>query len=807
MKKARVVLLLFIISLTVFAQNTKVDSLESLLANHLKPDTIRINLLNDIAGELKYTDIDKILLYATQADSLCDVLGFKKGKSVSLKLIGNYYYNKRDHTQALAFYQKALEICEVIGDKAGISYCYNYTGNIYLSQGDYPNAFEYYIKALKVFEEIDDKTGISGVYNNIGNIYYAHGDYPRTLEYFQKALKVFEELNNKTGMSGSYNNIGVVYDEQGDYPKALEYYQQSLKIREELNDKYGISDTYTNIGNIYYVQKDYSNAMEYFQKSMKINTELNYSPGLSISYLNMGIIYLTLEDYSKSLDCLQKSMVIAKEIGSQDIITTINIEFCHAFFKLGNYKRAIQHGEEGFYSAVNSGEKDNVKMASEILAKCYAAIGDYRKAYQYHIEFKTHSDSLFNESNVKQITTLENQYRFDKEKEAIAAEQAKKDALKNAELKYQKVVKNSFFIGFLVMIVFVVIVIRILIQKRKANILLAHQKAKIEAQNDEIQSQFEKINSQYRQLEKLDKFKEMLTHALVHDLKNPLSQILLNTRDQAVNNPARKMLRLISNMLDVEKYENAGFVLNKETLSLRNILEEVIIGQEISLKEKNLEVQLQFTDFKIMADKEVMVRIFDNLLSNAVRYSPLNRSIDIFAEPSGDGKLHISMKNYGDRIPEEALPFIFDKYSHFGKTESGTHRSTGLGLTFCKMAVEAHGGKIGAHNDADEGCSFWFTLQHTSQDIKQVENETNLPDLKPKLTLTETEKEELKEVVEKLKAFKIFEISRFHEVLDPLKTTAGSNINEWISQLFSAINIQNESEYNRLTNLVENEET
>ncbi|MCF8367340.1 MAG: tetratricopeptide repeat-containing sensor histidine kinase [Bacteroidales bacterium] len=799
MKKARVILLLFIISFSVFAQNAKVDSLESLLANHLKPDTIRINLLNDIAGELKYTDIDKTLLYATQADSLSDVLGFKKGKSVSLKLIGNYYFNKHDYTQSLAFYQKALKNCEVIGDKAGISYCYNYTGNIYLSQGDYSNALEYYLKALKFFEEIDDKTGTSGVYNNIGNIYYAQGDYPRTLEYFQKALKVFEELNNKTGMSGSYNNIGVVYDEQGDYPKALEYYQQSLKIREELNDKYGISDTYTNIGNIYYVQKDYSKAMEYFQKSMKINTELNYSSGLSISYLNMGIIYLSLEDYSKSLECLQKSMVIAKEIGSQDIVTTVNIEFCNAYFKLENYKRAIQYGEKGFYSAIESGERDNMKKAADILAKCYAAIGNYKKAYQYHIEYKAQSDSLFNESNIEEITNLANQYKFEKEKGAMAAEQAQKDAIHIAELKYQKVIKNSFIVGFLFMVLFAVTIIRNLVQKRKANLLLTTQKAEIVAQK-------EKINSQYLQLEKLDKFKEMLTHALVHDLKNPLSQILLNTRDHKVNLLARKMLRLITNMLDVEKYEKAGFNLNNEILSLRNIITEVINGQETGLREKNLEVQLHFTDFKIRADKEVMVRIFDNLLSNAVRYSPLNRSIDIIAEPSGDGMLHISMKNYGDAIPEEALPYIFDKYRHFGKSEGSAHRSTGLGLTFCKMAVEAHGGKIGARNDADEGCKFWFTMHHISQSVKQEENETILPDLKPKLILTKTEKEDLKEVVKKMKEFKIFEISRFRYVLDPLKGTNESNVNEWISRLISAINIQNEAEYNRLINLIENEE-
>ena len=329
----------------------------------------------------------------------------------------------------------------------------------------------------------------------------------------------------------------------------------------------------------------------------------------------------------------------------------------------------------------------------------------------------------------------------------------------------------------------------------------------IQMQSEEIQMQADEILQQYERLEKLDQFKENLTHALVHDLKNPLSEVLVNTNNENVRTAAGKMLRLIMNMLDVEKYEKAGFIINKETLSLRNLITEVINGQEAGLKEKNLEVHLQFTDFLIMADKEVMVRVFDNLLSNAVRYSPLNQSIDIKAEPSGHGMLQISMKNYGDPIPPEALPLIFDKYRHFGKSEGSAHRSTGLGLTFCKMAVEAHGGEIGARNNADQGCSFWFTMQAISQNAILEENETNLPNLKSKLILTQAEKDDLKRVVNKMKEFRIFEISRFHEVLDPIKASAESNINEWISMLFSAINIQNIEEYNRLINLVEDEET
>lgn len=336
---------------------------------------------------------------------------------------------------------------------------------------------------------------------------------------------------------------------------------------------------------------------------------------------------------------------------------------------------------------------------------------------------------------------------------------------------------------------------------------LKSKNIELASQKEEIQTQAEKISEQYKHLEQLDRFKETLTHALVHDLKNPISQILIKTSDQAVNNPAKKMLRLITNMLDVEKYENAEFILHVEPHSLRNLLAEVINGQEISLKEKSLVLHFHFTDYKILVDKEVMVRVFDNLLANAIRFAPNNSSIDVNAEPMDANMLQISFSNYGDPIADEEMPYIFDKYRHFGKIQSGSHHSTGLGLTFCKMAIEAHGGKIGARNNPDKGCSFWFTIQSISKSAETEEHENKVLNYSGTLALTEDDYRVLKEAVKQVRDVKIFEISRFHEVFGPLKKSSGDHVNEWISRLFSAIYSQNTEEYNRLINLIDHEQT
>lgn len=334
---------------------------------------------------------------------------------------------------------------------------------------------------------------------------------------------------------------------------------------------------------------------------------------------------------------------------------------------------------------------------------------------------------------------------------------------------------------------------------------LQNKNDKLALQKEEIQNQAQKISEQYDYLEKLDRFKESLTHALVHDLKNPLSQIMLKTGNQNVRGAAHKMLRLISNMLDVEKYEHTEFKLSKKPHSLRNMLYEVVKDHEISLKEKYLEFRCHCPNYMIIVDKEIFMRIIDNLLSNAIRYSPLNQGIDIFAEQSDDNSFRIVMRNYGDPIPEEALPYIFDKYRQFGKNESSGYRTTGLGLTFCKMAIEAFGGTIGVRSDSEEGTDFWFTIPLSSQIVENHENKSTLRDAKPEILLSELDKELLKTAVKQINEFEIYEISRFHEILDPLKETSSKSVNEWIYTLYGAIYIQNNDLFNHLIKLAENE--
>jgi signal transduction histidine kinase len=116
-----------------------------------------------------------------------------------------------------------------------------------------------------------------------------------------------------------------------------------------------------------------------------------------------------------------------------------------------------------------------------------------------------------------------------------------------------------------------------------------------------------------------------------------------------------------------------------------------------------------------LADAMLIGRVIENLLTNALKFTPMGGTIDLNAERRGDAIL-IWVRDDGEGVPPESRALIFEKHYQVRNTDGQPRRTgAGLGLTFCRLAVEAHGGKIGVEGPADGGSVFFFTLPITAQ--------------------------------------------------------------------------------------------
>lgn len=311
-----------------------------------------------------------------------------------------------------------------------------------------------------------------------------------------------------------------------------------------------------------------------------------------------------------------------------------------------------------------------------------------------------------------------------------------------------------------------------------------------------IQKQAKNIEQQNKEIKRLNQFQKDLAAMIVHDLKNPLNIILSKIDNTIVQRSGKGMLNLIQNLLDVEKYSDTEIQLNREVFSIADELQFIFSDMSVLAEEKNIIFQYLGEDFYVYADKQMINRILENLLTNALKYSAINSQIDVKVYEYSKEKIKVEVINYGMHIPADKLETIFDKYSQVNPGKSSIRYGSGLGLTFCKIALNAHDQEICAKNIAG-GVSFEFTLNmKNASAIKQTFRTRDV------LKLSPFERTALIQYVNTLKNFPVDSATEILSVLDSIEV-ASENINNWKLKLKTAVFSANEQLYLSLLTMVE----
>jgi signal transduction histidine kinase len=217
--------------------------------------------------------------------------------------------------------------------------------------------------------------------------------------------------------------------------------------------------------------------------------------------------------------------------------------------------------------------------------------------------------------------------------------------------------------------------------------------------------------------------KEELSALLVHDLKNPLASILANgdfvVEDASLEDPLREavrdiltsagtMHRMVVNLLDINRGEEGLLVLQREPIDARQLLEELCGQAKRRLANRRQNVVLACSCARrIDGDRALLFRVLENLLDNCMKYTPSGGTIWVDAVDEEASMVGIRVRDEGKGIPVEYRDRIFEKFVQVER-DVRTHARTshGLGLVFCRLAVEAHGGKIWVEENSPRGSSF-----------------------------------------------------------------------------------------------------
>jgi two-component system, sensor histidine kinase and response regulator len=239
---------------------------------------------------------------------------------------------------------------------------------------------------------------------------------------------------------------------------------------------------------------------------------------------------------------------------------------------------------------------------------------------------------------------------------------------------------------------------------------------------------FEQLQENYKRLQELEKQRDDLTHMIIHDLRTPLTSVIagmltldavgdLNEDQREIMGIAisggETLMAMINSLLDVEKLEAGSMPLDYTNLSVADLVSSAT-GQIASLAESthlNLVHRIAADLPPLRCDRDKLCRTLVNLLGNAIKFTPTGGTVTLDVQ-YGD-KCHsivFSVSDTGEGIPAESFEHIFEKFGQVETRAAGRTMSSGLGLTFCKLAVEAHGGQISVESTPDKGSKFSFTI-------------------------------------------------------------------------------------------------
>ncbi|MCJ8223830.1 ATP-binding protein [Bacillus paralicheniformis] len=236
---------------------------------------------------------------------------------------------------------------------------------------------------------------------------------------------------------------------------------------------------------------------------------------------------------------------------------------------------------------------------------------------------------------------------------------------------------------------------------------------------------------------RLDKLRKDFIANVSHELRTPISMLqgyseaivddIASSEEekkeiaQVIYDESLRMGRLVNDLLDLARMEAGHISLNVEQVELREFFERVFrkFYGVASDKEITLSHNLDLHEAKFVFDPDKMEQVLTNLIDNAIRHTNAGGTVHVDVQSAQSG-LKIAVKDSGSGIPEEDLPFIFERFYKADKARTRGKGGTGLGLAIVKNIVDAHNGSITVHSMLNEGTSFTFYIPRNKQDVGQI---------------------------------------------------------------------------------------
>lgn len=496
----------------------------------------------------------------------------------------------------------------------------------------------------------------------------------------------------------AFGQLGKSHFEKVDYQSALMAHRNALRLFSEISDLEGKFNAHINIGSVLQHKSELKEAAVYYELALNIALKNNNDQFIAEAFTALGVLAYYRGDHAEALK---------------------------------NYINAEVH-----YEIV--GNKIKLALLNNNIGIIYKVLGDYDNALLYYIKSIDQLREMGEESLL--IGKLQAQNQAEQEKRIAAIEQREKDYQNMGVLAKQKIWRNTFIIGFLIVLIISIMLYRNYRRKSKAYVLLrmknkeilkqkkelwiqrdrlSQMNLEIEMQKEFISDQNKNLSLKNQELEQLNLEKDSLLGIVAHDLRAPLNRSKglaeLLKLDGTLNAAQKKYIKMMVNvcnegikltkdLLSMHYYEQSDNELKEEKISINKFFDQLLKGYHNKLIKKDLQLHYQplTRDIQFLTDPHYLTRIVDNLFSNAIKFTFPGKSIYLKVTTNAKS-VFICIKDEGQGISKEEQTHMFKKFHKLSALPTGGELSTGLGLSIVDNLIKKLGGEIRVNSKVGVG--------------------------------------------------------------------------------------------------------
>lgn len=581
---------------------------------------------------------------------------------------------------------------------------HNLMGNGYYYKSSYDSAIYFYSKSAAILIKSGDEANLAKNYNNIGVCEYFMSRYETSFEFHKKALEIRKGINDPQ-ISSSYNNLGLVLSELGSHDEALANYKKALKEKLRFGQYAGLSTTLTNISNCFSKLNIPDSSLVYDFKNLAHLDTVPDQRNLATCLNNIGLFYQRKGDFSHAESYIKRALKMEKDLqrGYEIVNVCGNLSLIH--LNLHRPYIANAYLDSVFILVNNAEEYRGVLAVYQRQAEIDSILGDFREAFLHANKYITAKRHFDEQERKNQVLALEKKYEGEIKEQKIT------------ELEQTNLIKDLEAARARQWRIYLLIIVTLLL----ISAVVLYSRYQLKRKSEQA------LDEKNKQLETLNQYKDRLFAIISHDLKSPLSSFssITSTLNEyfeqispedakgylaKLSQSARSLEGQMKNLLEWAMNQLAENKIKVERVQLKKQIEELRMFFHLNLDIKNQQLYVEVDEtLELETDREYLQTILRNLISNAIKFTPVGGSVWVKAKYDED-KVMISIKDSGIGIANDDFEKLFSLVADKRGIGSSDEKGTGLGLVLVKEMLDKLGGVISLESELGLGTTFAIQL-------------------------------------------------------------------------------------------------